>query len=217
VRTVPPTADAADLCVLAAAAAAGDEDAWQTLWQRVEPRLLRLVANPGLLGRLGSQPDDRLNIVVEVMARLRAHDFDRLKRFLAARRDNPDLELMTWLRVVTKRVGIDYMRAHPDYLDQRRAPGDSPGVWVIPTTLPPASEIDGGRPPVTADGTAHQIAAFAAGVLSTEQHRALELWVQGIEAATIASALGLADAAEATRAVRAAIDRLRRHFREGAS
>jgi len=66
---------------------------------------------------------------VEVLARLRADDFHRLSIYLETRRANPSLKFMTWIRVVTKRVGIDYLRAHPDYIDRvarasRRRGGD---------------------------------------------------------------------------------------------
>src|SRR6187397_2628924 len=105
---------------LVAAAATADEAAWQQLWASIEPPLLRIVAQPRFLGRLGQREDDRRNIVVDVMARLRGNDFDRLRLYLGSRKDNPQLKFMTWLRVVAKRVGIDYMRGHPDYIDRRR-------------------------------------------------------------------------------------------------
>ena len=74
---------------LVARAADGDEPAWQELWALVEPRLTRVVAQPRFLGRLGQREDDRRNIVVDVMARLRTNDFDRLRLYLASKRDNP--------------------------------------------------------------------------------------------------------------------------------
>jgi DNA-directed RNA polymerase specialized sigma24 family protein len=216
-RTVAVGADGDDeLEALVVAAAAGDGAAWQRLWSAVEPRLERVVAQPRFLGRLGQREDDRRNIVVDVMARLRGNDFDRLRLYLAARRDNPQLRFMTWLRVVAKRVGIDYMRAHPDYVDRRREVGaSSPGVWMDPGTLPPASRIGGERPPVTNRGTALELLRYAAGEIPEAQVRALELWVQSESYADIATALGLASAPEAERTVRAAIERLRRRFRTG--
>jgi DNA-directed RNA polymerase specialized sigma24 family protein len=206
--------EADDLEVLVERAATGNEVAWQRLWASVEPRLTRLVAQPRFLGKLGQREDDRRNIIVDVMARLRGNQFDRLRLYLGARRDNPSLAFMTWLRVVAKRVGIDYMRAHPDYVDRRReANASTPGVWMDPVTLPPASRIGGARPPVTNRGTARELLRYAADEIPAPQLRALELWVQSESYAEIAAAVGLASAADAERTVRAAIERLRRRFR----
>jgi DNA-directed RNA polymerase specialized sigma24 family protein len=205
--------DGEELEGLVARAADGDELAWQRLWSTVEPRLERVVAQPRFLGRLGQREDDRRNIVVDVMARLRAGSFERLRLYLGARKDNPRLTFMGWLRVVAKRVGIDYMRAHPDYVDRRReADASRPGEWIEAGTLPPASRIGGERPGMTARGTAHELLAYAA-ELPEAQRRALELWVQSESFADIARAVGLASAADAERVVRAVLERLRRKFR----
>ncbi len=122
---------------------------------------------------------------------------------------------MTWLRVVAKRVGIDYLRGHPDYIDRRRQPdASSPGAWVDVGTMPPDSQLGGDRPPVTTRGTAGELLRYADGAMPPEQRRALELWVAGEPYEEIARAVGLPGAAEAERAVRAAIERLRRRFRD---
>jgi DNA-directed RNA polymerase specialized sigma24 family protein len=183
------------------AAVAGDEAAWQSLWEYVEPRLLRVVAQPHFLGRISRREDDQRDIVVDVMARLRAGNFYRLKHYLAARRDNPALSFMTWLRVVAKRVGIDYMRSHPDYVDGRGR-GEQ-GAWIAPITLPPPSRLPGARPPVTDRGTAQVLLRAAADGAPTEQVEALAHWLHG----------------EPTdlRLVRAAVERLRRRFRAAGS
>jgi DNA-directed RNA polymerase specialized sigma24 family protein len=194
-------------------AAAGDEPAWQELWALVEPRLTRVVAQPRFLGRLGQREDDRRNIVVDVMARLRSNDFDRLRLYLGARKENPALKFMTWLRVVAKRVGIDYMRGHPDYVDRRRqADASRPGNWIDPATLPPASRIGAGKPGMTNRGTALELLRYAAEIPEA-QRKALEMWVQSESYEDIARAIGAATPAEAERTVRAAIERLRRKFR----
>ena len=193
----------------------GDETAWQQLWAGVEPRLLRMVSQPRFLGPLGQREDDCRNIVVEVLARLRAEDFNRLKIYLETRRVNPSLKFMTWLRVVTKRVGIDYLRGHPDYIDRRRQAdrGSAPGEWVKAGTLPSGSKLHGERPPFTNRGTAQQLLRYAAGAIPDVQRHALELWVQSETYEEIAKVLELEDAAAAERMVRAAIERLRRRFR----
>lgn len=198
---------------LVEAAAAGDERAWQRLWAAIEPALSRIVAQPRFLGPLGQREDDRRNIIVAVMARLRSDGFARLRLYLDARATNPRLQFLTWLRVVAKRVGIDYLRAHPDYVRRHDVGRSRPGVWIDAEPLPPASQISGGRPPVTARGTARELLTYAAGAVPDAQRQALELWAAGEGFGEIAVAVGLSSAGEAERAVRAAIERLRRKFR----
>lgn len=193
------------------AAAGGDEAAWQALWRAVEPDLRRMVAQPSFLGRISGREDDQRDIVVDVMARLRAGDFYRLKHYLTARRENPSLQFLTWLRVVAKRVGIDYIRAHPDYVDQRHR--GQTGAWVAPVTLPPPSHLPGERPPVTDRGTAQELVRVAAEGAPPEQMQALERWLQGESFDDIATELGLRSPSDAARLVRAAVERLRRRFR----
>jgi len=196
-------------------AAGGDAAAWQALWSMVEPLLLRMVGQPSFLGRVGQREDDRRNIVVDVMGRLRADDFRRLRSYLDTRAANPSLKFMTWLRVVTKRVGVDYLRGHGNYLDRRgEANASTPGVWIEPGTMPSQSKLPGERPPMTDRGTAQQLLRYAAGSVPDEQRRALEMWCQSESYEAIARVIGVATAGEAERAVRAAIERLRRKFRD---
>ena len=201
---------------LVVAAAAEDVAAWQELWAAIEPALSRIIAQPRFMGRLGQREDDRRNIVVAVMARLRADGFHRLRLYLEARAHNPRLRFLSWLRVVAKRVGIDYLRAHPDYVRRHDANRSRPGAWVAPETLPPASQIVGKRPPVTNRGTANELLKYAAGTIPEDHRRALELWAQSEGFDEIARTLGFATSKDAERAVRAALERLRRHFRESA-
>jgi DNA-directed RNA polymerase specialized sigma24 family protein len=191
---------------------AGDPAAWQALWVAIEPRLLRIVGHPAFLGRIGQREDDRRNIVLEVIARLEADGFRRLAGFLEAHAQRPGMRFTTWLRVLAKRVGIDYLRAHAEYADGRHR-GER-GAWVEVGTLPSASRLPGGRPPVTDRGTAQELLRYAADAVPDLQRRALELWVQTESYDEIARRLELADAREAERTVRAAIERLRRRFRE---
>ncbi len=204
----------AEIETLVLAAAREDEQAWQGLWAAIEPVLLRIVAQPHFLGRLGQREDDRRNIVVAVMARLRAERFHRLQLYLDARRANPRLRFISWLRVVAKRVGIDYLRGHQDFVRRHDEDASTPGRWVDAGTLPPASEIGGERPPVTDRGTAQQLLRYADGTVPDEQRRALELWAQSESFSVIARTLGLGAASDAERLVRAAIERLRRRFRD---
>jgi DNA-directed RNA polymerase specialized sigma24 family protein len=213
-RPAPVTPESSDedtILALVARACDGDEEAWQAAWQWMDPRLSALVAQPRFLARLSRQEDDRRGVVLAVMEKLRESDHRRLKLFRQARSADQGLSFMAWLSVVTKRVAIDYLRAHPEYLGQRGA--EAPGAWVSVQALPSEWRMPGKRPPVTAAGTAREMLAFARRELPVPQQRALELWVEGEGPSEIARALGLAEPAAAERILRAALERLRRKFR----
>lgn len=196
------------------AAAGGNESAWQQLLAELHPQLSRIVAQPRFLGKLGGIEDDRLNIVLAVFERLKANQFARLGLYLEAHKTNPQLRFMSWLRVVAKRVGIDYLRAHPEYLRRHDANASRPGEWVDPKTLPPASALVGDRQHVTTKGTARELLRYAASELPTTQRRAIEMWLQSESFDDIAKQLELKTSAEADKLVRAGLERLRRKFRD---
>ena len=89
--------------------------------------------NPRFLERVGQREDDRSNIIVEVMARLHADGFHRLRLYVETRDTNPSLKFRTWIRVVTKRVafGCSNMRrgsAHSNTICTfRSSHGKNPG------------------------------------------------------------------------------------------
>lgn len=211
------TVEEQELEALVVAVAGADEIAWQRLWRMIEPPLLRMVAHPQFLARLGQREDDRRNIVVAVMARLRVDKFQRLRLYLDARRENPRLRFISWVRVVAKRVGIDYLRAHPDYVRRTDTNASAPGRWVDAGTLPPASQLVGDRPPITNRGTARELLQVAAGLVPEAHARALEMWTQGETFGDIADSVGLSSARDAEKLVRAVIERLRRKYRDEAS
>jgi DNA-directed RNA polymerase specialized sigma24 family protein len=210
-----PDPDDRQLEALVASAALGDQDAWTRLWAVVEPRLSAVVRKPRFLGALSGSDDEQRNIVLEVMARLCADDYRRLRLYVDKRGDHPDMQFMAWLIVVAKRVAIDYMRGHDQYLSHRhkRNPGSAAGAWVAMDTLPASSQL-GDRPPMTERGTALELMSYAGHTLPEDQRRALKMWVQDDGYERIATELGLADASAAERLVRAALSRLRRHFRD---
>ena len=196
-------------------AAAGDELAWADLWEAIEPRLLPLIGTPRFLGPLSRGQDDARNVMVEVMARLLADDFRRLRMYCDKRASRPDMRFMPWLLVVAKRVAIDYIRAHDQYIDRRhaRGPDSAPGKWVSNTTLPAESRLGGARPPMTRRGAALELASEAGRLLSEPQRAALSQWIQSESFAAIAHALELESSADAERLVRAGLQRLRRQVR----
>jgi DNA-directed RNA polymerase specialized sigma24 family protein len=191
---------------------AGDERAWQRLWQHVEPTLYATLRRPRVLGKLSQSEDDCRNIVVEVMARLHDNGFARLGRYAQARRNNP-IPFMGWLVVVAKRVAIDYMRMHEAYVDRRHDKNaSSPGAWRDIRTLPSESQLPAIRPPATARGAAREMYAYADAALPDAQRRALDAWLEGGTFEEIAAG---GDPREAEKLVRRALVRLRRQFREG--
>ena len=200
-------------------AAAGDASSWSQLWRELEPWLDKVISSPRFLGALGQRDDDRGNIVLEVMARLHADNCRRLAMYVEMRKERRQLAFKPWLRVVAKRVGIDYQRAQGSYIDMRRDPerGSTPGMWVQHTELPSHSRLPGERPPVTRRGMALELLRYAADHVPEAQLAALELWTQSAGYDEIARELGLASSSEAERMVRAAIERLRRRFRGEAS
>jgi hypothetical protein len=198
---------------LVLAAIEGDELAWKRLWRALEPGLLRMLAQPQVFGRLCQREDDRRDVVVAVMARLRADDFHRLRLYVDAKRTSPELRFFTWLRVVAKRVGIDHIRAHPEWMRRSDPEASAPGRWIDPVTLPPPSRIGSARPAITNHQAVRELLAHARDTIDAGQLRALELWSSGESFKDIAFSLALADAGQAQKTVRAAIERLRRSFR----
>jgi len=205
---------AVDLHALVGDTLAGDERAWQQLWQEVEPTLYAMLRRPHVLGRLSQSEDDCRNIVVEVMARLRVDGFARLAHFAEAHRHNPAIPFLGWLVVVAKRVAIDYLRGHEAYVDRRHdKAASSPGAWRDIRSLPSDSQLPGVRPAMTGRGTARELYAFAGAELAADQRRALAAWLEGATFDEIAAG---GDPREAEKLVRAALVRLRRKFRETA-
>jgi DNA-directed RNA polymerase specialized sigma24 family protein len=195
-------------------ASAGNEAAWWLLWEEVEPKLERLLSNPRVTGRLSTDVDDVRNILVAVMEKLRDDNSRRLKSYVETRDGSPG-GFEAWVVVVTKRTAIDYMRAHHDYLDQRRDPdAEGAGAWVIPKELPNDSQLVGNRPPVTTRGAALTLLRYAYDSLPPEQMQALELWILNTPYSGIAEKLSIDSAEEAQKRVRAGLERIRRRFRE---
>lgn len=199
-------------------AASGNEAAWWILWEQVEPKLERMLSNPRVTGRLAGNVDDVRNILVSVMEKLLDQDRRRLKSYLE-KKANKSGGFPAWLAVVTKRVAIDYMRGHDDYVDKRRTRGEesAAGAWVIPKELPNDSQLFGNRPPVTDRGSALALLRYAYSTLPEDQMAALEMWILNKPYSDIAEELGIESAEAANKMVRAALERLRRRFRESAS
>jgi DNA-directed RNA polymerase specialized sigma24 family protein len=200
------------LLALADRAASGDGAAWRELWRAVEPTIWAITGKWQFTGPLSRRDDERRDIVVDVMERLRADDFRRLRGFLdtiPARGGS----LKTWLATVTARAAIDHVRAHTEYLDPRGNKGETSGEprWV--TVVPmPDRELPHpfGDPERVA--TAFVLLDRARKDLEADQLAALYVWLHGGGHGEIAERLGLASARDADRLVRAALKRLRDRY-----
>jgi DNA-directed RNA polymerase specialized sigma24 family protein len=189
---------------------AGDARAWQALWSAIEPTVWHITGKWQIVGPLSRRDEDRRDIVVEVMDRLRQGGFRRLKAYLDSCAGRPSSSFKTWLATVTARAAIDHVRAHPEFSDTRGRPGTEPS-WV---RVVPMANVDAGT--TTSDATtsaaASQLLERAKVELRGEQLRALSMWLEDASHADIAIELGLADPHEADRLVRSALKRLRDRF-----
>lgn len=216
---VPPRPpDDPELEPLVDAASAGDGEAWQELWRRIEGPLAAILRRPSVLGPLSRSDDPVKDVLVALMAKLRDDGFRRLHAYVEARRADPGLTFMRWVVVVAKRVALDRIRADPEYIDLRRSatPGEDRAGLFVETRELPADDagMPGVRPAFTNRVAAREILHRAEGLLSEAQRRAVEMWSAEQSNEDIAHALGLESPREADRLVRAGVERLRRHFRK---
>src|SRR5262249_6688900 len=156
--------------------------------------------------------DDHVrNVVVEIVAALRANDHAKLRKYAEARKESPTLPFLAWLAVVARRIAIDYMRRQGEYVDLRRTPGaEIPGAWIELVTLQTCNQ-GAGRPPVTNLAAAQALLEHADAHCSIEQAQALRRWSQGDSYAEIGRELNLDGPKAAERLVQGAVERLRRH------
>lgn len=189
---------------------AGDTAAWHRLWSAVQPTVWAITGNWRITGAVSRREEDRKNIAVDVMERLRADDCRRLRAYLDGARRRPGSSFKAWLATVTARAAIDYVRAHPEFDDGRGTNREPRWFRVVPT-----ANVDAGaatdRDPVLR-ATAHELLDRARRDLEPKQLSALAHWLEGRSHDEIASRLSLADGGEADRLVRAALKRLRDRF-----
>ncbi|GMV17371.1 MAG: hypothetical protein HS104_11825 [Polyangiaceae bacterium] len=202
--------DADDLTGLALRVLDGDTPAWHALWRRVEPRIWALTGRWQITGPLCKSPDDRREIVLKVMAKLREGGFRRLRAFVTSAGGKSEAAFAAWLHTVATRVAVDYTRAHPEHVGR----GEQ-ARWVrlvpIDDVPPPIADRDLAR-----HATVLRVLERARDDLSVQQLTALSLWLDGESNETIAERLGSATPAAAERALRAALKRLRDRYREPA-
>jgi DNA-directed RNA polymerase specialized sigma24 family protein len=200
------------LHLLADRAASGDAAAWRELWRAIQPTIWAITGKWQFTGPLSRRDDERRDIVLEVMERLRADDFRRLKSFLGAAPERGG-SFKAWLATVTARAAIDHVRAHPEYLDPRAGAASDGPRWV---TVVPMPDAELAYPFVDPEKVATAVIMLerARKDLAPDQLAALYVWLHGGDHGEIAARLGLASARDAERLVRAALKRLRDRYAE---
>lgn len=185
----------------------GDAQAWHELWSLCEPTVWAITGKWQLVGPLSRREDERGNIVVDVMARLRADRWKRLRLYAESAALRPGSSFKSWLATVTTRAAIDYVRAHPEYED-RRATDASKSRW-IPVVASDEMDRRAALSDPLRDATVSEILSWARASLSADQLSALSLWLEGEDHGAIAKRLGLGEGVDADRLVRAGLKRLR--------
>jgi DNA-directed RNA polymerase specialized sigma24 family protein len=205
------SAEHGELNVLVERVLTGESSAWHELWHRVEPLVWGISGKWQVTGPLCKRPDDRRDIVLRVMERLREGDFRRLRAFACSPGRGSDRALRTWLTTLAARVAVDHARAHPENVDARGRRGND--RWAKLVALDGIPDLAEERD-LTRRTTALRLLERAREELSVQQLTALSIWLEGASTAVIAERLGLLDPAEGLRVLRAALKRLRDRYRD---
>ena len=221
---------------------AKDRDrAWRGLLARIGPPIEAWAEKSRLLRRAGlGNPDDARAVLVAVLERLAAGDFENLRLYLARRppapsgddldglvrladdRDEDDDEpaptaanatpLRAWLITLLKFVERDHLRARLGW-----GSGNKRDVNSNAARLGTDGHDLAARPPVTDALTAAKLLGEIRAVMATfpeAMRAAIELWMADEPFDRIAERLDLPDAAKARALVRAGHARLRERFRD---
>lgn len=187
-----------------------DPDAWQALWLLLDPRIEAIAGRWRVTGRLSSSLDDRRNIVVRVMDRLRAHGFERLRLLHDTLHEGEEAG-WAWISVVTRRDAFNYVRGHAEHLGPPE--GNAGARWAVLVPLPDGVEDhlpESLRVISAIEG--REILTYAEQHLRSQQLDTLRLWLGGYETEEIVARLGVADGRAAGNLLYRAIENLRYHF-----
>lgn len=192
---------------------AGDEGAWTALAGRVHAMVMATCSSLRVREGLTFLADDELarEVAVRVLDRLREHDFAALRSFAAVSERYPvsdDQHFERWLRVVVKRLRVDYLRSLPEY--QRVRSGNGRELRAI-TLAALTDDAGADKAPADRAEVRRILEVLARPEFPADQRRALVLWLEGYDAGEVASQLQLADADSGRKLLRAARQRLRRN------
>ena len=90
------------------AAAADADGAWSRLWAWIEPDLWDLVDRPRFASHVAHTEASRQRIITSIRTLLSADRCHQLQQYFDARRSNPHLGFVRWLRRIAKRIGMAY-------------------------------------------------------------------------------------------------------------
>jgi RNA polymerase sigma factor (sigma-70 family) len=185
----------------------GNCDAWQELLTLVHQAAIKVVEKR----ELRRDEDFAHNVALRTIERLEKAEHRCLKQFTETQLRYPTLTFRAWLGTLIRNSVIDELRARPDYTRQR-IDGKR--------TLAHRPHVQFGDEHATVDGSSSfQRRVEARRVVRwiqdpefpEDQRRAILLWLDGHRNEEIAMMMGL-ETGDASRLLRAARQRLRRHF-----
>jgi DNA-directed RNA polymerase specialized sigma24 family protein len=195
--------DEALLEPIVARAIDGDVRAWQQTWLALDPVIERIAGRRRVTGRLADREDERRDVVVRVMEKLRANE-GRLLRELHRWLQRRDGSFRPWFWKVVRNVAVSFARAHSERLARE---GDV--RWAEHVEVP--EELPDDRLDPLQVAAVHEILAFAACNLRPVQLAAIRLRMAGEDDESIARELRLSGPEAAARTVRSGLKRLRSH------
>lgn len=208
-----------ELLVLAQQVVSRDGAGWPEFWSAVSPHITHWVHSPRFLGRVSGRDDCCRDIVLLTWEKLQERNHHRLHQFFARSGDrDPELQanhFRNWLRLVVKRIGIDYQRSLPEYIRSPETQTDSQDPdqsnsgrhWraIVSLTTRKGARCDAN----TARTMARELLDFLDDAVPSLQRRAVILTEQGADSQSVAAALGLASASDAQRVLERARDRMK--------
>jgi RNA polymerase sigma factor (sigma-70 family) len=188
---------------------AGDAAARCELMEYLWPIWIELVQSNRAMRRLVNREDGVHDVVAKLVEKLGHTEGRGFHSYLPWKESNSGKSFQDWLRIVTKNMIRDYLRA-------KVGPQSATGEPSIKRLLnefasAPFLEALGIRPPVTLTQTARELLEFARNRLKPMQLMVLNAWLKGASFEEMADDLALTPEG-ARQDLRAAIAVLRRYF-----
>ncbi|MFO0616235.1 MAG: hypothetical protein U0414_26815 [Polyangiaceae bacterium] len=188
---------------------------WKSLLAEIWPFLELRVKRNRTMGSLARSDDNVRDVMTAVVARLSPTEGNALAGYADWCKEHEREDFDDWLRIVVSFAIRDYVRAALGRSTKVKDP-DLPSVKRLLNEFassPASDDVFGSeRPQFTLAQTARQLLAFARESLSSDQHRALSLWLDDVDFGEIEGELGLDGEEAARKLVRAALATLRRRF-----
>ena len=199
----------------------GDDEAWHSFASQAHPVALEICSRRRFFGARKPPRDSLQEVALQALERIRANDFEALRRYLATRDNHPGAHFMAWFGAVVRNAYIDHLRSLPGH--QRRADRGGRQLWQVREESLSDPNVDAMADAVAASQTPAWTAVEIGRILDCiesdsfprQQRAALALWLRGNSAAEIAEALNLSGSRAGQKVLNAARERLRRAFRGG--